>query len=221
MERENGNIFSKTKGKFDEQLACRMKMTSVDKKLPLSDDLLVAKVKNGNSEAFGLLVQRYQSRVFSLVHRVVHIPEETEDLAQEIFVTIYRSLENFRGECAFSTWLYRITVNHCKNRLKYLQRRNFHRAQELEETSEKDFQAAASMIFANPEQQLLGKELEIKIQEELRQLDEEHRIILVLRDIEHLSYEEISEITKLRLGTVKSRLHRARSALKERMEQYL
>lgn len=186
----------------------------------ISDELLVQRVLDGQEEAFGVLVSRYQNRVFSLVHRIVNIPEEVEDVAQEVFVTLYRSLSGFRGECAFSTWLYRVTVNHCKNRLKYLQRRNFHRAQEIDDTPEKDFQARVSVALADPEQQFLGRELEKCIHFELSQLDEEYRIILVLRDIEHLAYDEISGITGLPLGTVKSRLHRARGALKERMERY-
>lgn len=186
----------------------------------LNDEALIRQVRDGKDEAFNLLVRRYQNRVYSLVHRIVNIPQEVEDVAQEVFVTLYRSLPNFRGDCAFSTWLYRVTVNHCKNRLKYLQRRNFHRAQEIEETAEKDFQAHTSMALADPEQQLIGRQLEECIQRELNQLEEEYRIVLILRDIEHLAYEEISEITELPLGTVKSRLHRARSALKERMERY-
>lgn len=186
-----------------------------------SDTRLVARAKEGDDDAFSLLVRRYQNRVFSMVFRIVNIPEETEDLAQEVFVTLYRSLRNFRGECAFSTWLYRITVNHCKNRLKFLQRRNFHRAQELDETPEKDYQSNVSMALADPEQQLMGRQMQEIVQMCLSDLDEDYRIVLVLRDIENMSYDAISEITGLALGTVKSRLHRSRCALKEKMEPYL
>lgn len=185
-----------------------------------TDEELIERTKDGDDQAFQVLIHRYQNRVFSLVHRIVHMPEDTEDLAQEVFVTLHRSMANFRGECAFSTWMYRITVNHCKNRLKYLQRRNFHRADAIEETAESELNAPVSITFANPEQLLLGRELEGVIQKELSELEEEHRIVLILRDLEHLSYDEISDITGLALGTVKSRLHRARSALKERMERY-
>jgi len=199
----------------------RMQTSNVEEQATFSDDELVRRVKKGEDFAFSLLVRRYQNRVFNLVHRILGIPEETEDLAQEVFVTLHRSLEQFRGDCAFSTWLYRITVNLCKNRLKYLFRRNFHKAQEISETAETDIQTHVSMALANPEQQLLGRELETLIQRELLALDEEHRIILVLRDIEHLPYEHIAEITGLALGTVKSRLHRARSALRQQMQPYL
>lgn len=187
----------------------------------LTDEELVKKSLAGHDEAFNILVRRYQNRVFSLVYRIVNIPENTEDVAQDVFITVYRSLASFRGESAFSTWLYRVTVNHCKNRLKYLQRRNFHRAQDLQETPETSFRASVSMALADPEQQFMARELETTIQKELNALDEDYKIILILRDIEHLSYDAISEISGLALGTVKSRLHRARNALKERMEGYL
>jgi RNA polymerase sigma-70 factor (ECF subfamily) len=189
--------------------------------ISLPDDALVRRVRKGELQAFNLLVLRYQNRVFSMVHRIVGIPSETEDLAQEIFVTLYRSLHSFRGDCAFSTWLYRITVNQCKNRLKFLQRRNFHRAQDIDDTPEKNFESARSMAFADPEQQLMGRQMESLIQTELANLEEDFRIILILRDIEHLSYDAIAEITSLPLGTVKSRLHRARALLKARLEPYL
>ncbi len=186
-----------------------------------TDEALIELSREGREDAFAVLVQRYQNRVFSLVHRVLHIPAETEDMAQDVFVTVYRTLEQFRGDCSFSTWVYRIALNLCKNRIKYLQRRNFHRAQDIEETSENAIQSPQPMAFANPEQQLLGRELERLLQHELSALEEDFRIVLVLRDLEHLSYEEIADITDLALGTVKSRIHRARSMLKSRMEPYL
>ncbi len=186
-----------------------------------SDRVLIEQSKQGRDEAFAVLVQRYQNRVFSLVYRIMHIPDETEDMAQDIFVTIYRTLDQFRGDCSFSTWIYRIAVNLCKNRLKYLQRRNFHRAQDIDETTESAIQSPQPVAFADPEQQLLGRELEKIIQRELAALEDDFRIVLILRDLEHLSYEEIADITNLALGTVKSRIHRARSMLKSRMEQFI
>lgn len=185
------------------------------------DDVLIERSRAGHDDAFSVLVQRYQNRVFSVVHRILHIPEETEDMAQDVFVTVYRTLDQFRGDCSFSTWVYRIAVNLCKNRLKYLQRRNFHRAQDIDDTAESAIQSSQSMAFANPEQQLLGRELEHILQRELAALDEDFRIVLILRDLEHLSYEDIADITQLALGTVKSRIHRARGMLKSRMEPYI
>ena len=198
-----------------------MSTAASNQKITLPDDALLRRVRKGELQAFNLLVLRYQNRVFSMVHRIVGIPSETEDLAQEIFVTVYRSLSNFRGDCSFSTWLYRITVNQCKNRLKFLQRRNFHRAQDLADTPEKNFETARSLVFADPEQQLMGRQMETLIQQELSNLEDDFRIILILRDIEQLPYDAIADITALPLGTVKSRLHRARALLKARLEPYL
>lgn len=196
-----------------------------DKTIPplssCSDEALIEFSKQGREEAFAVLIQRYQNRIFSLIHRMLHIPTETEDMAQDVFVTVYRTLDQFRGDCSFSTWIYRIAINLCKNRLKYLQRRNFHRAQDIDETAESAIESPHPIAFADPEQQLLGRELEQILQQALETLEEEFRIVLILRDLEHLSYEEIVDITNLALGTVKSRIHRARTMLKSRMEQYL
>lgn len=186
-----------------------------------ADEILIDLSKKGRDDAFAVLIQRYQHRIFSLIHRILHIPSETEDMAQDVFVTVYRTLDQFRGDCSFSTWIYRIAINLCKNRLKYLQRRNFHRAQDIDETAESAIQSPCPVAFADPEKQLLGRELGQILQQELETLEEDFRIVLILRDLEHLSYEEIVDITSLALGTVKSRIHRARSMLKSRMEQYL
>ncbi len=186
----------------------------------LSDEVLIEKILAGHDEAFNILVRRYQNRVFSLVHRIVNIPTSTEDIAQEVFLAVYRNLSTFQGRSSFATWLYRVTINHCKNQLKYLGRRNFHKAQDIEETPDSSFRANISMALADPEQQLMAKELEALLEKELNALEEDHKIILILRDIEHLSYDEISEITDIPLGTVKSRLFRARNALKDRMKGY-
>lgn len=185
-----------------------------------SDEELIELIKTGNDNAFSYIVQRYQHKIYSWVYRFMHMPEETEDMSQEIFVTLYRTLEQFRGECSFSTWIYRIAINLCKNRLKYLKRRDYHRAQDISDTKESKIQSPQSVTFADPEQQFIGREIESIIQRELAALDEEFRIVLILRDVEHLSYEEIADITELALGTVKSRIHRARNTLKTRMERY-
>ncbi|MEM1008425.1 MAG: sigma-70 family RNA polymerase sigma factor, partial [Myxococcota bacterium] len=117
--------------------------------------------------------------------------------------------------------LYRIAVNLCRNRLKYLKRRLFFRAEDIQETPEQQMDVRHSWSLANPEQQLMGKQLELFLQRELLQLEEEFRMVFILRDLEQLSYEHIAEITGLALGTVKSRLHRARVLLKQRLERFL
>jgi RNA polymerase sigma-70 factor (ECF subfamily) len=145
---------------------------------------------------------------------------EAEDVAQEVFITVFKTIDTFREESKFSTWLYRVTVNHCKNRIKYLSRR-YDRAQaEFDERIDRD-QAVdgvtAPKQSVRPDTRLEGLELEHALQACIAELDEDQRVLIVLRDIEELSYEEICQITNLPEGTVKSRLHRSRLALRKKM----
>jgi RNA polymerase sigma-70 factor, ECF subfamily len=145
--------------------------------------------------------------------------EEARDIAQEVFITVFKAIHLFRGESKFSTWLYRIATNHCKNRLKYLGRRAVYPKTPLDELSEREQLESASMSTSSsierPDRLIEGREVERLLQEALEELDEDHRLLIVLRDVQNLSYQEIAEITQLAEGTVKSRLHRARAALRE------
>jgi RNA polymerase sigma-70 factor (ECF subfamily) len=170
------------------------------------------------------VVRLYQHKVYNLVFRMVGNREEAEDVAQEVFVTLFKSIDTFRGEAKFSTWLYRIATNHTKNRLKYLGRRSYKATGELDEAAERELANAQPMAmrphFAAPDAVLEGLQLERVVQDGIAALDEEHRVLVVLRDVEDLSYDEIGAITGLAEGTVKSRLHRARMALKEHMAKH-
>ena len=151
--------------------------------------------------------------------------EEAEDVAQEVFVTVFKSIDSFRGEAKFSTWLYRIAANHCKNRMKYLGRRNYKSTGELDEAAEREIYASPNGALRphvdGPDAVLEGLQMERMVQDGIASLEEEHRSLIVLRDVEDLSYEEIGAITGLADGTVKSRLHRARLALKDYMARLL
>src|SRR5262249_36454713 len=147
-----------------------------------------------------------------------------EDIAQEVFVTVFRSIDQFRGESKFSTWLYRIATNHCKNRMKYLSRRPTSAAG-LDAVAEHDMadqpRASSPQSHIDPPDALLeGRELERVMHQAISALDEEHRLLVLLRDVEELSYQEMVEITGLSEGTVKSRLHRARMQIKEQVGRY-
>src|SRR5262245_14853217 len=150
--------------------------------------------------------------------------EEAEDVAQEVFITVFKSIEQFRGDSKFSTWLYRITANTCKNRIKYLARRHDRDQSEYEDGMDRD-QAAGTVTApsqpARPDRALEGAQLEQMFQEAIGELDEEQRLLVILRDVEDLSYEEILAITGLPEGTVKSRLHRARLALRKKMLKHM
>jgi RNA polymerase sigma-70 factor (ECF subfamily) len=192
------------------------------------DRKLVRRARTGDARAFEELVSQYQHRIFGLMLRMIGNRQEAEDLAQEVFITVHRALATYRGEGRFYTWLYRIATNTCKNRIKYLRGRNFHRSLPVEETPEAHAEAgdggpvvSLSSHIAGPEAMTEGTRLEAAIQSELAQLDEEHRLLIVLRDVQGLSYHDILRITGLQEGTLKSRLHRARLALRDRLKPYM
>jgi RNA polymerase sigma-70 factor, ECF subfamily len=184
---------------------------------------LVRRLKDRDEQAFREMVEEYGDRVFSLTYRMLGSREEAEDLAQEVFITIFKSIESFRGDSKFSTWLYRVTANHCKNRIKYLSRRHDRDRAELTERVEGSGGAslAAPRPAPRPDVQLEGAQLEQMLQHAIAELDEEQRILVILRDVEDLSYEEICAITELPDGTVKSRLHRARMALRKKLLKHM
>jgi RNA polymerase sigma-70 factor (ECF subfamily) len=186
--------------------------------------LLIRKLRERDEKAFREIVETYGDRVYNLTYRMLGNREEAEDVSQEVFITIFKSIDSFRGDSKFSTWLYRIAVNHCKNRIKYLARRHDRDQSEYDEEALRE-QAAGATTAPNPsprpDKQLEGVELEQIMQRCIAQLEEEHRLVIVLRDVEDLSYEEICAITNLPTGTVKSRLHRARLALKKMMLEHM
>lgn len=193
--------------------------------VPLGERRLLRRLRERDEGAFREMVELYQNRVFNLLFRMIGNHEEAEDLAQEVFVTVFKSIDQFRGDAKFSTWLYRVAANHCKNRIKYLARRHDRDTTEYNDITEREASAqggapATHGHVARPDRVLEGLELERVVQAAIADLDEDHRLVVVLRDIEELSYEEIGQITGLPEGTVKSRLHRARLALKEKLENY-
>lgn len=185
--------------------------------------LLIRKLRERDEKAFREIVETYGDRVYNVTYRMLGNREEAEDVSQEVFITIFKSIDSFRGDSKFSTWLYRIAVNHCKNRIKYLSRRHDRDQSEYDEEVMGDEAAGAATPnpAPRPDKQLEGVELEQIMQRCIAQLEEEHRVVIVLRDVEDLSYEEICAITNLPTGTVKSRLHRARLALKKMMLEHM
>jgi RNA polymerase sigma-70 factor (ECF subfamily) len=192
------------------------------------DRRLVRRLKQGDERAFQELVHTYQDRIFGMVFRMIGNRQEAEDIAQEVFISVHRGIANYRGEGRFYTWLYRIASNTCKNRIKYLSGRNFHRSSDIDETPAAHTQGedggpvhSLQSVVPGPEATVAGNRLERAVQDEIAQLEPEHRLLIVLRDIQGLSYAEIITITGLQEGTLKSRLHRARLALKVRLEPYM
>ena len=189
----------------------------------IRDRRLIKQIKAGDDRAFEELVRAYQGRVFGLLYRMIGNRQEAEDLAQEVFITVHRAIGTYRGEGRFYTWLYRVATNTCKNRMKYLKGRAYHRRVAVEDAPQgpRETGPALQAAVPGPEASTQGNRLELAIQRELAALEEEHRLLIVLRDVQGLSYQDILRITGLQEGTLKSRLHRARLALKERLKPHL
>jgi RNA polymerase sigma-70 factor (ECF subfamily) len=186
--------------------------------MSLRERALLTRLRERDEDAFNEIVRDYQNKVYNLVLRMIGNRAEAEDLAQEVFVTVFKHVDQFRGDAKFSTWLFRIAANHCKNRIKYLSRR--HSTQNgLDDVPEHHLGDAGHAPVQShvdaPDAILEGREMERLMQMAIAALDEEHRLLVLLRDVEELSYQEIAEIAALNEGTVKSRLHRARMQIKE------
>jgi RNA polymerase sigma-70 factor (ECF subfamily) len=190
--------------------------------MSISERMLLGRLVKRDEEAFSQIVRSYGDRVYNLVLRLVGSPAEAEDVAQEVFVTVFKSIDTYRGEAKLSTWILRIAANHSKNRIKYLSRRRTTSHEGRDGTDATDLpdegRAPAQAHFAAPDVMLEAAETERLLQDAIGRLDEEQRLLVVLRDVEELSYDEIVEITGLPEGTVKSRLHRARMSLKDLLE---
>jgi len=190
-----------------------------------TDAGLVERLAARDERAFTTLVRAYERRVFALVLRMIGNRAEAEDLAQEVFVQVFKAIGSFRGESKLSTWIYRIAINLCKNRSKYLRARRSDEAVELEALQERapmgDAKGANVARVERPDEMASGKQVERIVQKAILELEPSFRECLVLRDVEDLSYEEIGAITGLPEGTVKSRIHRARAQLKELVESAL
>ncbi len=182
---------------------------------------LIERLQRRDEEAFRLFVREYEQSVYHLVFRLLGDAEEARDVSQEVFVSVFRAIGGFRGESRLSTWLYRIATNHCRNRQKYQGRRSQSRHEPYEESRVKAAAPVAGERLPQPDREVEGRRLESAVQCAIAGLDEEHRELIVLRDIQGLSYEEIQGITGLAEGTVKSRLHRARLALKAKIAPLL
>jgi len=184
---------------------------------------LLRRLRDRDERAFRELIDAHRDRVFNITYRMLGNRAEAEDVTQEVFISVFKTIESFREESKFSTWLYRVTVNHCKNRIKYLARRHDRDRDELDETSQATNGAVsgAPVRAAQPDKALASMQMEKLLQQAIADLDEDQRAVVILRDVEDLSIEEICEITNLPDGTVKSRLHRARLVLRKKMQRHV
>ena len=184
----------------------------------------VSRCQKGDVEAFEALVEKYQKKVLNITYRMIGNYEDACEVVQEAFLSAYKGIRKFRGEARFSTWLYSIAINHAKNHLRKMTARFHHETAALDDPPEMESGPGRGGSPA-PEspvvEQLEKKEIQAKVQECINLLDEEHRTVLVLRDLQDFSYEEISDLLKIPDGTVKSRLFRARDALRDSLKKAL
>lgn len=184
----------------------------------------VARLKARDETAFNELMELYQRRVFALCYRFLNHREEAEDITLDTFTQVFRSIDTFRGDSKLSTWLFRVAVNLCKNRKKRHARRHRSSHTGLDNVAESTFSAAEGVIagsVARPDELVEGMRMEDIVKRAIMDIDPEFRRLVILRDVEDLSYDEIAEVTELPKGTVKSRIHRGRAQLKERVERIL
>jgi RNA polymerase sigma-70 factor (ECF subfamily) len=185
-----------------------------------NDAKLVEMVQRGDKAAFNVLVLKYQHKVLKLVTRYVRDPVEAEDIAQEAFIKAYRALPSFRGESAFYTWLYRIAANTAKNVLVSSRRRLVDYNLDLQDPE--DYAAQALLKDGDtPEGMLLTEEIRQTVTEAMQQLPDDLREAITLRELEGLSYEEIAEVMECPVGTVRSRIFRAREAIDKKLRPLL
>ncbi|HGJ5897995.1 MULTISPECIES: RNA polymerase sigma factor RpoE [Arsenophonus] len=182
----------------------------------LTDQVLVERVQKGDKKAFNLLVIRYQNKVVSLVSR--YVPQgDVPDVAQESFIKAYRAIGSFRGESAFYTWLYRIAVNTAKNYLISQGRRP--PSNDLDVVNAENFEASNALKeISNPENLMLSEELKKVVFRTIESLPEDLRLAITLRELDGLSYEEIALIMDCPVGTVRSRIFRAREAIDNKVQ---
>ncbi len=178
-----------------------------------NDKQLVERVQRGDKRAFDLLVLKYQHRIVSLVGRYVRDADEVLDVTQEAFIRAYRALPRFRGDSAFYTWLYRIAINTAKNYLVSKSRR----PPDTDIDVDGEFQTDSAVLYdvAGPESRLATEQLESVIFEAIENLPEELKVAVTLREFEGLSYDEIAEVMECPVGTVRSRIFRAREAIEK------
>ena len=184
------------------------------------DRALVERVQRGERAAFDVLVRKYEHRILKLIARYIRDPREVQDVAQESFLKAYRALPNFRGDSAFYTWIYRIAINTAKNYLVAQSRRP--PAEDIDAADAEFFEGESDLKeYATPERLLLKDEIERTVVSAIDELPEDLRTAITLRELDGMSYDEIAETMECPIGTVRSRIFRAREAINARLEPLL
>ena len=184
------------------------------------DQLLVERVQKGDKQAFDLLISKYQHRIISLVARYISDPSEAMDVAQEAFIKAYRAIDRFRGDSAFYTWLYRIAINTAKNWLVAKKRRP--PASDIDAADAEQYDIESRLKEqGTPENEMLREEIKRTVYDTIAELPEDLRTAIMLREMEGMSYEDIAVTMDCPIGTVRSRIFRAREAIDEKLKPLL
>jgi RNA polymerase sigma-70 factor (ECF subfamily) len=187
---------------------------------PVTDKALIERVQQGDKKAFDLLVLKYQNRIMKVLSRYLYDQNEVQDMAQEAFIKAYRALPNFRGDSAFYTWLYRIAINTAKNHLVAQGRRPPSADIDAAEAEQYDG-ASALKEYASPEREVLKDEIQKVVAKAIDELPDDLKTAITLRELEGMSYEEIAEAMDCPIGTVRSRIFRAREAVDSKLKPLL
>jgi RNA polymerase sigma-70 factor, ECF subfamily len=191
------------------------------------ESAIVAELKAGSEAAYAWLIGEFQQPVYGLVYRIVNDPADAADTTQEVFLKVFRGMKQFHGQSSLKTWIYRIALHEAANRRRWWFR---HKSKETSiEPPEIDIPGAGDQAMQvalmdhadSPFESFAHREVQQRVEEELRKVPEPYRTTLVLRDLEEMSYEEIAEVLEISLGTVKSRLTRGREALRQRLAPYV
>lgn len=196
----------------------------MSKKLAQPDDReLVNRFKNGDQDAFDMLVERYSQRAYQIAYGVLRNQQDAEEVAQDVFVRIHKALPKFRGDAEFTTWMYRIAVNLARNKYRWKRVRGYKREFSIDTPIENEEGGTTKFELPEegmtPDEQAQINEFQQRVEEELYQLPELYREALVLRNVEDMSYEQIADVLGCKLGTIKSRIARAREELRRRLEK--
>jgi RNA polymerase sigma-70 factor (ECF subfamily) len=184
---------------------------------------LVRRAKDGDEAAFDDLVREFQRPVFNLAYRMLNNYEEANDAAQDVFIKVHRSLASFRGDSKFSTWLFTVAANMCRSRIRKIVRLNKHEAGSLDETYDDDTSPKQVAVdpAAGADTLLENQEVKQIVEACINELDDDFKLVMIMKDLQHMQYEEIAEALDCNLGTIKSRLFRARAQVRDKLKERL
>jgi len=208
-------------GKFFPDSGTWKKQRMSNKTENFSDRQIVERLQQGHSELFSLLVDRYSQRAYQIAYGVLNNKQDAEEVAQDVFIRIYRNIDQFRGDAEFTTWLYRIAINLARNKYRWNKCRGMFKNVSMDIPSEgkdgSEYTRELPEERMQPDQEIQIDEFQQRVNQELQQLPNIYREALMLRNIDNLSYEEIAELLGCKLGTIKSRIARAREELRKRL----